>query len=256
MAGIIVDTIRMHRTKKDWSDLIGILSEIIGQPITEIHTRDFYQGNGKWYGKISGEDRAKIIDAIFNWLKERKHNIVYAAVDKKKFNAEFHNDTPYCNDVKSLWCFMALHICLAIQKSQSSKGFKGHTMLIFDNAKTEQANFIELFNNPPIWTDSYYSRKKKQKRLDHIIDAPYFTDSKYVGLIQVADWICFFLRRFIELQKNAKPNYDDEQDNIAFWGDILLSESIPTSAIYPLTGRCECAKLFCRYAPECLQRKQ
>ena len=79
MVGIIVDAQRMRPTKNDWKDL---LSTLIGEKIEEIHTRDFYSGNGKWRN-LEGEKRAKIINAIFNWLRERKHNIVFTAVDKK-----------------------------------------------------------------------------------------------------------------------------------------------------------------------------
>ncbi|MBA7706741.1 hypothetical protein ES703_115598 [subsurface metagenome] len=254
MAGIIVDTERMRPTKKDWIELLSLLSEIIKRPIPEFHTSVFYSGNGKWHKKISGDDRARIIEVIFRWIIDRKHKIVYSAVNKDKFNSDFKNET-YYNDVKTLWRFMALHICLAIQKSQQSyKGFKGRTMLIFDNAEREKKYFIELIKNPPIWTDSYYNRKRKQERLDQILDIPYFTDSKHVGLIQLADFISFFLRRYVELQQGVKSDYEDEQDKIALWGDIALSQSISPAAIYPSIGRCECANFFYRYAPACLQR--
>lgn len=255
MAGIIVNTGRMHSTKKDWSELLNILSGIVKQPIPEFHTSVFYSGNGKWHKKISGEDRARIIEAILQWIINRKHKIVYSTVNKDKFNSDFKNEK-YYNDVKTLWRFMALHICLAIQKSQQSyKDSKGRTMLIFDNAEREKKHFIELVRNPPIWTDSYYNRDKKQERLDQIIDIPYFTDSKHVGLIQLADFICFFLRRYVELQEGIKPDYEDELDKIVFWGDTALSQSIPLSSIYPSRRRrCECADFFCRYAPACLSR--
>ena len=83
MVGVIVDAQRMRPTKNYWKDLLSALSDIIGKKIEEIHTRDFYSGNWKWRN-LEGEKRAKIINTIFNWLRERKHDIVFTAVDKKK----------------------------------------------------------------------------------------------------------------------------------------------------------------------------
>ena len=100
MAGVITDVKRMYITKKDWSNLLKALSEIIGQQIIEIHTRDFYAGNGVWHG-IKGDIRAKIISLIFQWLNERKHDIVYTAVDRKLFNAKIKNESHYI-DIKRL----------------------------------------------------------------------------------------------------------------------------------------------------------
>jgi len=254
MAGVIVDANRMHLTKKHWAGLLGLLSQIVGKQILEIHTSDFYSGNGIWYNKITGEDRAKIIETIFRWIKIRKHTIVYSAVNKAKFYSKFENDSK-CVEVGTLWRFMALHICLAIQKYfQTFSGIKGHTILIFDNEEIEKKYFIELVKTPPDWTDTYYQRNKGNVPLDHIIDVPYFCDSRDVGLVQVADFVSFFLRRYIELQEGIDSRYEDEPDKITKWANMALAQSIPRSAIYLSRGRCECADFFYRYAPACLQR--
>ena len=81
MAGVITDATRMRVTKTHWANLLQRLSEIIGRSIQEIHTRDFYSGNSPWR-ELDGIQRADIITAIFNWLQERKHSVVFAAVDK------------------------------------------------------------------------------------------------------------------------------------------------------------------------------
>lgn len=187
MAGIIVDVKRMHVTKRQWSELLAQLSNIIGKEIEEIHTRDFYSGNSPWRD-LKGQQRSEIISTLFDAIKERKHHIVYTAVDKQKFAAEFQNEQ-YHGDVKTLWRFMALHITLSLQKRfQREFGTKGNTVLIFDNEERERLYFTDLIRNCPDWTDSYYSRKKKQEKLDQIVDVPHFVDSKHVGLIQAAEY--------------------------------------------------------------------
>ncbi len=251
MVGIIADAYRMRVTKKDWVELLGALSQIIGKPLLEIHTSDFYAGNGPWRA-IPGDKRARIISIIFDWLIKRNHKLVYSAVDKEKFISEF-NKEPHANDIGTPWRFMALHICLAIQKHSSLfERNKGHTVLIFDHKKSEADALIKLIRNPPEWTDTYYRYNQKPYRLDQLIDVPYFGDSRHVGLIQVADFVSFFLRKHIEIQMGIPSDYEDEPSRIEGWAMTALAQSIDKSAIYLSKGRCTCADLFRRYAPSCL----
>ena len=46
MVGIVVDALRMRSTKADWDRLLAHLQGIVGRPVEEIHTRDFYAGEG------------------------------------------------------------------------------------------------------------------------------------------------------------------------------------------------------------------
>jgi len=252
MVGIIVDAQRMHVTKAHWHDLLTTLSNIVERDVKEIHTRDFYPGNSPWRG-LSGEIRARIIAAIFNWLRDRRHKIVYSSVNKEEFFRDFAGEQ-WAVEIGTLWRFMALHICLSIQRHhQSFERNKGHTVLVFDNEEREASRFIELIRNPPAWTDTYYGRAQRQNRLNQIIDVPYFGDSQHVGLIQVADFVSFFLRRHIEIQEGAiPPRYADEAQLVQGWAEGALAQAIPKSKIYPSRGRCECASLFYRYAPACM----
>jgi len=252
MAGVVTDATRMRVTKVHWTGLLDTLSGIIGRRIDEIHTRDFYSGNSPWR-ELNGKQRSNIISAIFNWLKERKHPVVYTAIDKKVFNKKFKKE-PVSSDIGSLWRFMALHITLSLQKhTQKEKKNKGNTLLVFDNEESEKNRFTDLVLNPPDWTDSYYNRAKKQEKLDQIIDVPHFVDSKEVGLIQLADFICFFLRKHIELTMGyTEPAYKDEATKVADWASQIFECSISKSCIYLSRGRCEASELFCKYAPECV----
>ena len=90
MVGVVADSYRMRLTKEHWSVLLKALSKIIGQKIDEIHTRDFYSGNTPWRD-LNGKQRSAIIDAVFQWLQKRRHSIVYAAVDKAIFEANFRS---------------------------------------------------------------------------------------------------------------------------------------------------------------------
>lgn len=84
MVGIIVDSQRMHITKEHWGKLLDALSRIVGNKLQEIHTRDFYSGNGIWRG-LNGTKRAKVIDVVFEWFVARKHHLVYSSIIKSAY---------------------------------------------------------------------------------------------------------------------------------------------------------------------------
>ncbi|PKN62408.1 MAG: hypothetical protein CVU57_24280 [Deltaproteobacteria bacterium HGW-Deltaproteobacteria-15] len=206
MVGIVVDALRMRPTKADWDGLLRYLESVVGKSVEEIHTRDFYAGNGPWRD-IDGRQRAEIIGSVMRWLGERKHSIIFAAVDKEKFHAEFPAD-PRFDEVKTVWRFLGLHLTLSIQKHfQAFEKNKGNTVIIFDNEERERTRFTDLLLSPPPWTDTYYNRGKKQDALDQIVDAPYFADSRDVPLLQVADFVAYFLRRHAELEGGDGERY-------------------------------------------------
>lgn len=252
MVGIIVDSHRMHVTKEHWENLLAMLRKITKQKsIKELHTRNFYKGTGIWKN-INGPVRSNIIDAIIQWLNDRKHDIVFTAIDKNKFRKEFSKESA-SNDIKSIWQLMALHITLAIQKHhQKQEKTKGNTILVFDNEEIEKNKYTDLILNPPKWTDTYYAYKKGE-RLSKVVDVPHFVDSKHVGLIQVADFISYLLRLNIEIQENfRKESYSGEKEKLENWVQLALNRSIPKSSIFMKSSRCSCADLFYRYAPSCI----
>ncbi len=84
MVGIVVDAHRMHVTKEHWAELLVALSRVVGRSIDEIHTRDFYAGNGVWRG-MKGPERSQVISEVFNWIDARRHHIVYSSVEKSAY---------------------------------------------------------------------------------------------------------------------------------------------------------------------------
>lgn len=108
--------------------------------------------------------------------------------------------------------------------------------------------------SPPDWSDEYYSKKKKQEKLDQIIDAPYFADSKNVGLIQVADFLSYFVRRYIEIETGVvPPKYKEEGDKIEKWFKAIKARLIPYQSMYPKTKRCATAELYWKLAPDSIK---
>ena len=253
MAGIITDAYRMHVTKSDWDGLLNALTRLIGRPVPEIHTCDFYAGNGIWRG-LAGDLRSRVTTSIFRWLNERKHFVICSAVDKSKYD-EQREAGRIPNEISSIWKCLGLHVILGIQKGfQSQQKNKGNTLLVFDDSKRETHQLADLIKNPPRWTDDYYDRDPRNERLDQIIDVPYFADSTHASLIQMADFASFFLRRYIEITTGAvPPRYEREGEKIGGWIGLLCQRHISTSATYPRRGRSEAQELFWSIAPHCIK---
>jgi len=249
VAGIIVDAQRMHVTKDAWAAFLKYLSRAAGRQVLEFHSRDFYRGNGIWRG-IDGIKRAKIIDAILDWVKARKHKCIFSGLDKAKFKKVLAKDQRI-NTFKSMWCAAAMHCTLQVQKQhQRETKTKGHSLLIFDREVMEETNLSLLIHTPPGWTDTYYDRKKKQTALDQIVDVPFFADSKHILLAQVVDLFAYILRTSAEIEDSlTKEKYDGEGDKMKAWSEAIAELALPRASRYPVKGRCQTAQLFWDLAP-------
>lgn len=252
MVGVVVDSSRMHVTKSDWADFLKRLSSKVGKQFQEFHTRNFYSGSGIWKS-ISGEERTAIIQLFLDWFVERKHHIVFSCIDKTSFD-QLKAKQAVPPEIGTVWSAMACHLVLSLQKyGQSEEKNKGNTLLIFDEEVHEKERFESLILSPPDWSDSYYSKTRKQEKLDQIVDIPYFADSKHVHLIQVSDFISYFIRRYVEIQTGAIPEkFSGESERIKDWFDQIMSRSIGSNHIYPKRNRCKAMELFWALAPACI----
>ncbi len=244
MVGVVVDCQRMHITKDHWQGLLDQLSLIAGKKIAELHTRNFHGGGGIWKG-LTGDQRARILTNIFNWLAERKHRVVYTSLNKAEYKKNFAlQHIP--DELNTPWRFMGFHLILAMQKCfQLEEKNKGHTLFIFDNEKREELRFTDVIKRPPAWSNEYYDLKPGRKPLDQVVDVPYFGDSQDVGLIQLADVLSFFLRRYAEIKEGLVPaKYADEEERVTGWVKTLAPRSIGSSYIYKKKGRTKAEDLF------------
>jgi hypothetical protein len=253
MVGVLVDAHRMHITKQEWCALLDSLGVLAGAAIKELHTRNFYSGNGV-FRNIDGTQRAKIISAVFDWLCERKHHVLYSSVCKTQYKSLFALQR-IPDELNTVWRFLGFHLVLAIQKyCQREPKNKGNTLLIFDNEHREQMRFTDVLMNPRPWSGEYYAQGKKQGALDQVIDVPYFGDSQDVSLIQLADFLAFFLRRYAEIKEGLVPaRYAEEEARIDGWMESLVSRSIGTSIMYPKINRNKAADMFYSAASESIR---
>jgi hypothetical protein len=150
------------------------------------------------------------------------------------------------DELNTIWRFLGFHLVLSLQRyCQTHAKNKGNTLLIFDNEEREQMRFTDLILRPPDWSAEYYGKEKKQEPLDQIVDVPYFGDSQEVSLVQVADFVAYFLRRYAEIKDGLIPaKYTDEAWRIDGWVETLAGISIGRSMMYPKAGRNKAEELF------------
>lgn len=254
MVSTIVDATRMHVAKKEWKELLKLLSEVIKKPIEELHMRDFYSGNGRWRN-INGSARAELITLIIDWFKnDRKHSVSFCGMNKELYRNDKATEQKL-KDTRTIWCMLALHQILILQKHfNNEKKNKGNTVFIFDEEVREETNLIKLVSSPPTWTDSYYNRSKRQEQLNQVIDVPYFSDSRGACLLQMSDLLAYIIRRYVEIHEcNSPLKYPDEKKKIDVWTANIVEMSLPRSTRYMSKGRDECSELFYKYAPASLR---
>lgn len=63
MAGIIVDSQRLQRTRTDFAETFAELGEVAIRELRELKSNELYRGRGPWQG-IDGNQRAAIISGL------------------------------------------------------------------------------------------------------------------------------------------------------------------------------------------------
>jgi len=247
LCGISYDHNRMRKTKETWLAFIEWLN---GQGVktSELHTAQFFAGNGVWY-KLNGNKRKAIIRAIINWMNERSHEFCVVAANKKDFEKTKKETDLWTSN---LWSFLATHLLFAFSKRyQKEKGVKGDFVAIFDNGciGSEFNNFILSNKADKLFID-YVGKEAKIK----LSDAPFCADSKHSSLIQISDFVVFFARRKIELESGLSEKYKNEQRDINSFYETLQKSAIQKRFVYKQNSRSEIEELFFSLAPNFLKK--
>lgn len=254
VAGVVVDSYRVHATTKQWNSILGDLSALAGMPIKEFHMRNAYGGRHEW-SHCGIENRSKAINQILDWLATKDHAVVFSATQKNKFSAKVAAGCPMVNALGSRWVSECFHVALAINKEFKGKPKnKGKTTLIFDQGAGYEKILSDLLVSPPAWSDTYYGRGRKELALSEIFATSLFADSQHAPLIQLADTAAFILRRYAEINDAAQPErFSGELANLDTWIKKIKPEFQSSSHRYKKVGRCTCADLFYQIAPESLR---
>lgn len=270
VAAIMFDITRMKKTKTEWNALLTILSKHLEHNLEEIHTTDLYRGLNIWK-KIPMKQRFKLIDEIIKYINERKHKILFSAVDSEKLSALEQNENfkkllkckgLYDSTAKiEIYRLAAIHLALCVQKlNMNEKNNKGDSLLIFDG---KDNTIIDLIWNLPTWAHEYYLTGKEYKKitltssfhLPNIVDVPYHADSKKVLAINIADFYAYFLVLYTSLKEGIqKPDSRfDEIKQVTKWIQQMAISFVDDSNRWVMKGRNNCEDLFYQIAPDALK---
>lgn len=255
IAGIVIDSYRIHRTRREWITILENMTPLAGVAIREFHMREVYSGRGEWAG-ATAINRDSAIDLVLDWLAEKRHPIVFSATLKTAFESRVESGCPMARELGSRWVSEAFHIALSINKAHKNiKGNKGKSVLIFDRGSGYEERLSELLVFPPSWSDTYYSKDEGQEQLSEIMDTAFFVHSLHAPLIQLADALAFILRRFAEIKDTGdRERFNGEIGKLKRWINKIRIAFQSAAHRYKKSGRCSCADLFWELAPPSLRK--
>jgi hypothetical protein len=237
VAGVLVNTYNMHKTRADFADLTGkakkLLKEAGLSSFSELKARELYSGDGPWSG-VDGEERHALYAAMLKWLCGRPHRVLASVIDDGVFCGKVTSKDPVAVQLRAPYVAGALHLALMVQRAnQGSDKNKGRTILIFDSQDQLEKEVSQLLYSPPGWTDDYYGYENGE-RLDQIVDTAYFVRSHQASFVQIADLVAYVLRKHAELaQHGFKDKYAGEATRIGKWVGMLQSSMMPRSYVFP-----------------------
>lgn len=249
LCGVAFDHHRMKKTKLAWIKFIKWLNTK-GVPVSELHASEFFAGKGVWYKKFDASKRKELITYIIKWLGLRSHEFCVVAVDKEKFSEAKKNSkhVVYTN----LWFFLSTHLLFAFSKRyQGEHGVKGDFVAVFDEGCVggEFNKFIISDMAKDLFKE--YLGKKGDIKLS---DVPFSANSKFSSLIQIADFVTFFVRRKNELENGSKEKYIGEKVDIDRFYKELVKSRIEQRFVYKKTQRSIVENLFYDLAPEFIRQ--
>ncbi len=252
MVGILVDSLRLHRTQQEFSKVFNIVQGLFQENLRELKGSKMILGRNRWR-KVAPDTRQKIVDFFCGWIVDRKHRLIVTAVDRAKLKENKAEQEPA--EQHDAWLAAGLHVALQIQKANQRSGkHKGRTFLIFDDNKVMADKLAELLWTPPDWTDDYYGRKGKQVRFDQIIDTTFSVKSHHAGLVQVADLFAFIFRRYAEIEDyDAEEEWPGEKALIDKYVGSLAGRLLPKSVRWPVRTGSIAAKWYNDIAPPALK---
>jgi hypothetical protein len=251
MVGIVADAHRLNRTRLEFGEIFGLIENAFPGALRELKGSKIFYGRDGWR-QVAPAIRKDIFRHFSQWLAERKHHLAMSAIDIERFRADPPADFP--EELRDLWVAGAVHVALQLQRlHQPLKKNKGHTILIFDENKCRADQLNEILFAPPVWTEPYYEKARKQQPLDQIVDSAFFTKSHHAGLAQVADLFAFAFRRYAELADyNVNPEYEGEAADIQVIVERLVPHLIPRAHRWPRRPKNGCSAAFASLVPHSL----
>jgi hypothetical protein len=234
VGGVLVNSYNGARTRREMEDLLTQLAELAGHNIPELKGSDLFRGRGAWEG-VNHATRRQARQQIGAWIAERQHKIVLSAIRVARF-LEMRGAGQLPNIRARV--FASIHLALQVQLKNSShraaEQRKNSTILIFDKSDNgEQNDIARLIAHPPEWALEVVQDAHRDGELSAILDTAYFVESTQASLVQLADFICYFIQRKAVLGEGLAESYVGETASIEETWEQLRPLVLPRSKRLP-----------------------
>ncbi len=172
--------------EKFYVDFNNFLDKELGLNVeTELKGDELWNGRGYW-GKIKMEDRANFVEKIAQYLKTTKLKLIVAFTNTSK-----------ANDHEKYFKLLPKIIEEGVKiTSRESGSTKKHLMVIFDERADLRKDY-EVYN---AIAQKKVDIVKNFKGTCKIFDYGYEGISKFSRVLQVADFVAYFYRAYLEIK--------------------------------------------------------
>ena len=240
VCGTLIDLTKLTAAHREHNEFVRLLrtKEI---PLDEIKASRMYRGRGAWKG-VDPSDRKDAMSSVIQWAIQRGCKFIPCPIDCEKF---FKAKVGNCELAKTLtypYEAGAMNVILGVQRTHKSKRRnKGRTFVILDEQPKHDSNLVKVFDEHPDLFDDFYGfkgpgRKKTNlpRRLDQIVDQPFFAKSHVSAVVQVADVAAYIVNRHLRLTcYETTPAYEGELAVIRAWYEQIIGAMVEHTAIDP-----------------------
>ena len=247
LCGIITDLTKWNKTHDDLQNMVDTTRKH-KIDISEFKGSDIYGGRDEWRS-IDPKVRDKVYQFLINWMDKRYVKISLCPIDSKSFFGLKNEGNEFANLFKYPYEAGAFNVILSIQREKKGiKQNKGKTFIVLDEQSGHDENLISIFEGGMSFTDSYTGYKTKPRariqprRLNQIIDIPFFSKSHLAALIQPADFTVYIATRYLLLKAYGfKEKYDGESEKIETLYSKIMGNLIKPTSIDPpgMDGLCQ-----------------
>lgn len=203
LAGLSVSDKKWNNTKESHDNII---SRYFGGQIPvgfELHSTELLSPNGE--GPFEGhniEERLQLTRELLNSIVDVGHNIHYFAIEKSKLiDANCHFVTPYDANHPYLLSFDYL-ITYMNWHVKENLGQSARGMIVMDEKEEHHESIETIIHNRRFEVPN-------NQKVKWIVEFSYPIDSRKNPMIQLSDLVALCIRRFLEIEKDYKPDTPD-----------------------------------------------
>ncbi len=200
LAGLSVADKKWNNTKEKLDQIISRYFDGNIPAGFEVHSHELLSPNGE--GPFEGhniDNRLNLVRELLALVNELGHYVHYFAIEKSsltnancQFNTVYNSLHPYLLSFDYLITYINWHVKENL--GQSARG-----MIVMDEKPEHHESVEAIIHNRRFEVPN-------NQKVKWIVEFSYPVDSRKNPMIQLSDLVALCVRRFLEIEKNHKPN--------------------------------------------------